>query len=448
MSAIKLARQWFAAPQLSSLATSSMSIFRIGDPRKIATYGFVMAARGAYVLFRLITVLGVPYVLGPAALGQFGTFSGLVAVLPTLVGLGVPQHIIRRLAGSHHRPSFSVLVLHSIIGFVTASLACVVWIGIYPDVDLLTGLLVAFVAGVEVIRATVYSLAIARSSIIRANAAYVLSGSGPSLVILAGFVLFKDQISLATLMGAWLVTNIASTAVAMTVARPDLAGYLTRARDLPAWRRRYGIAVFVSRDIYLNQIVDVARVYCDRLIVPLLVGFYWAGIYNFFALAANVTVMICNATFGQTDLPQLMKASASQSWTEFRQVVRAGLKYNIVLPILMMLPLFFLRPLAAFVMKTTIDAPFYYALTAAATLVAVSGSVADYLWYAVYAAHGESKLARTAIVTVPLGIALVAAGTVFFGLVGALLAVALTSGVVSWLRWRTLEAHVRSKTIK
>jgi hypothetical protein len=243
-------------------------------------------------------------------------------------------------------------------------------------------------------------------------------------------------------MGFWVVTNTASLLIALTVARPDLSTLLARATAWPAISRRYRAAIGGARNIFFNQIVDVGRVYCDRLIIPLLVGFYWAGIYNFFALGANVAIMICSATFGQTDLPQLIRASEARSWGEFRRILVAGVRNSILLPVVIMLPLFFLEVVAATVLKTPIDRTLYFSLTTAALFVAVSGSLADYLWCAVYAAHCEARLGVRALVTVPLGVVLVAAGTAVFGLVGALIAVALTSCAVTWLRWRALHAHI------
>jgi hypothetical protein len=117
------------------------------------------------------------------------------------------------------------------------------------------------------------------------------------------------------------------------------------------------------------------------------------------------------------------------------------------LPIIIMAPLFALKPLAELVMKTAIDAGLYYPLTLCATLVAICGSLADYLWYAVYAAHGERELAKTAFMTVPFGLAVVTLGSWSFGLIGASLAVALTSGVVSWIRWRRLRGHLKGKSM-
>ncbi len=420
-----------------------MGILGIKLPRNLATYAFVLGARGTYVLMRLAVVLGLPFVLGPAALGQFGTFSALVATLPMLIGLGVSQHVIRRLAATTHVSSFRILTFHTIVGCIAAMIITAIWIRIYPDVDRLTGTLVAVVAGIEVIRAAAYSLSIARSSIIRANIAYVLSVTGPSLAVVVGFLFFQSKISLAIVIAFWIVTNIASTAIALTVITKDFRHAPQSTLRWPALRRRYASAVAASRNIYLNQIVDVARVYCDRIVVPLFAGFYLAGIYNFFALGANMAVMICNATFGQTDLPQMMKASASRSWAEFDRIVATGLKRTFVLPVIIMAPLFALRPLAELVMKTTIDASLYYPLTCCATLVAIFGSTADYLWYAVYAARGERELAKTAFMTVPFGLAVVALGTWGFGLIGASLAVALTSAVVSWLRWRRLRDHLK-----
>lgn len=420
-----------------------MGFSRIRLPANLATYAFVLGARGIYVLMRLVIVLGLPFVLGPAALGQFGTFSALVAILPMIVGLGVPQHVIRRLATTTHASSFRTLALHIVIGAGLAMLITAAWLRIYPDVSALTGLLVAIVAGIEVVRAAAYSLAIARSSIIRANIAYLLSVTGPSLAVLVGFLFFRDRIDLAIVIAFWIVTNLASTAVAFTVITKDFRKAPKAATRWPALRRRYAAAVAASRNIYLNQIVDVARVYCDRLVVPLFAGFYLAGIYNFFALGANMAVMICNATFGQTDLPRLMKATASRDWTAFDGIVATGLKRTFIFPIVIMAPLFALRPVAELVLKTPIEASLYYPLTFCVVLVAVAGSLADYLWYAVYAARGERQLAKTAFMTVPFGLIVVALGTWAFGLIGASLAVALTSGVVSWLRWRRLSDHLR-----
>ncbi|MGE3871870.1 MAG: hypothetical protein AB7F74_02825 [Parvibaculaceae bacterium] len=422
-----------------------MGMFRIRLPDKFATYAFVLAARGAYVLMRLAVVLGLPFVLGPAALGQFGVFSGMVAILPMLVGLGVSQHLNRRLATTTHGPSLQILVLHSLAGVVAAMLISAVWIRVYPDIDGLTGLLVTVVAGIEVVRAAAYTISIARASIIRANISYVLSVTGPSLAIIAGFLFFHSRISLATIIAFWIATNIVSTAIALSVIVRD---FRKKQRAKVRWdslKRRYVSTVVTSRNIYLNQIVDAARVYCDRLLVPIFAGFYLAGIYNFFMLGASMTMMICNATFGQTDLPHMMKASAGQAWTEFDRIVIVGIKRTFILPVIIMAPLFALKPLAEFVMRTTIEASLYYPLTFCATLVAVSGSVADYLWYAVYAAHGERELAKTALLTVPLAIAAVTLGTWAFGLIGASLGVTLTSAVVSWLRWQRLRDHLRSK---
>jgi O-antigen/teichoic acid export membrane protein len=422
-----------------------MGMFRIRLPAKIATYAFILAARGIYVLMRLLVVLGLPFVLGPAALGQFGTFSALVATLPMIIGLGLSEHVVRRLATTTHGPSFRILILHTMAGCILAMLVSIIWIRIYPDVDSLTGLLVAVVAGIEVIRSAAYSLSIARSSIIRANIAYVLSVTGPSLAVAAGFLFFHNRISLATVVAFWIGTNIVSTAVALTVITRDFRRAPRTRMTWQTLRRRYAGAIASSRNIYLNQIVDVARVYCDRILVPLFAGFYHAGIYNFFALGSSMTVMICNATFGQTDLPQMMRASTNQAWAELERIVRAGLKRTFILPVIIMAPLFALKPLAEFVMKTTIEASLYYPLTVCATLVAVAGSTADYLWYAVYAAHGERELAKTALLTVPLTIVAVAFGTWSFGLIGASLGVALTSAVVSWLRWRRFRDHLKSK---
>ena len=422
-----------------------MGMSRIRLPAKLATYAFILAARGTYVLMRLAVVLGLPFVLGPAALGQFGTFSALVATLPMIIGLGLAEHVVRRLATTTHGPSFQILVFHTMAGCVLAMLISLIWIRIYPDVNALTGLLVAVVAGIEVIRSAAYVLSIARASIIRANIAYVLSVTGPSLAVVAGFLFFHNKINIATVIAFWIATNIASTAVALTVITRD---FRRAPRTRATWKalgRRYAGAITTSRNIYLNQIVDVARVYCDRMLVPLFAGFYLAGIYNFFALASSMTVMICNATFGQTDLPHMMKASADQAWTELERIVAAGVKRTFILPVIIMAPLFALRPLAELVMKTTIDASLYYPLTVCATLVAVAGSAADYLWYAVYAAHGERELAKTAILTVPLTIVAVAFGAWAFGLIGASLGVALTSAVVAWLRWRRFHDHLKSK---
>jgi O-antigen/teichoic acid export membrane protein len=424
-----------------------MGMFRIRLPAKFATYAFVLGARGTYVLMRLAVVLGLPFVLGPAALGQFGTFSALVAILPMLVGLGVAQHLNRRLATTTHGPSFRILIWHTIAGSLAAMLVAAAWIRVYPDIDGPTGLLVVIVAGVEVFRVAAYSLSIARASIIRANISYVLSVTGPSLAIVAAFLFLHDRISLATIIACWIVTNIASTAIAFSVIVRD---FRTARQARVKWepiKRRYAGAVVASLNIYLNQIVDAARVYCDRIVVPIFAGFYLAGIYNFFALGANMTVMICNATFGQTDLPQMIKASAKQDWVEFDRIVTAGLKRTLILPVIIMAPLFALKPLAELVMKTEIDASLYYPLTLCATLVAICGSFADYLWYAVYAAHGERELAKTAFMTVPFGLAVVTLSTWSFGLIGASLAVAFTSGIVSWLRWRRLRDHLKGKTM-
>lgn len=422
-----------------------MGMFRIRLPPKFATYAFVLAARGAYVLMRLAVVLGLPFVLGPAALGQFGVFSGMVAILPMLVGLGVSQHLNRRLATTTHGASLQILVLHTLAGAVAAMLIAAVWIRVYPDIDVLTGLLVTVVAGIEVVRAAAYTISIARASIVRANISYVLSVTGPSLAIVAGLLFFHSRLNLATIIAFWIATNIVSTAIALTVVVRDLQKNRRAKVRWESLRRRYVSTVITSRNIYLNQIVDAARVYCDRLLVPIFAGFYLAGIYNFFMLGASMTMMICNATFGQTDLPQMMKASANQAWAEFHRIIIVGLKRTFILPIIIMAPLFALRPLAEFVMKTTIEASLYYPLTVCATLVAVSGSIADYLWYAVYATHGERELAKTALLTVPLAIVAVALGAWAFGLIGASLGVALTSSVVSWLRWQRLRDLLRSK---
>ncbi|CAN5137894.1 hypothetical protein BH10PSE7_BH10PSE7_40340 [soil metagenome] len=413
---------------------------------RIATYAFVLSTRAAYVFVRLVIVLGLPYVLGAAALGMFATITAMIAVLPVLVGLGVPGHLHRRLGVSLHLPSFRAWLFQTFAGGIAAAILAYAWICVYPDFNRTIGLTVAVVAAVEVIKAGVYQLCVARSVVVRSNVAYVLSGAGPSLVVLAS-LLSGTHLSLSVLVIAWLVTNILATVIGATVIIPDVGKLRRAAFDWRNLSRRYGASVRSSQNIYLNQVVDVVRVYCDRMIVPLVAGFHMAGIYGFFSLAASMAVMMTNATLGQTDLPHLLKAASERSWPEFERLLTEGLKRTCILPVIIMCPLFVLRPLAEIVLKTPIEGPLFFALSIMVTLVAICGSLADYLWYAVYAAHGERKLAKTAIGTIPFTLLSVAIGSLAGGIVGAAFAVALSSAVVAWLRYANLRDLLLSQKL-
>ena len=88
---------------------------------RLTTYAVLLATRGAYILSRLVVALALPLVLSVEALGKFGVFSALIAGLPVVVALGLPEHATRRLNRGLNRPFFRAFVLQTVLGLMSAN---------------------------------------------------------------------------------------------------------------------------------------------------------------------------------------------------------------------------------------------------------------------------------------------------------------------------------------
>jgi hypothetical protein len=108
----------------------------------------------------------------------------------------------------------------------------------------------------------------------------------------------------------------------------------------------------------------------------------------------------------------------------------------------MIAPLLFLRPVLNVLLKLDLNPALYYVLCTSCTMAAMLAAVADYLWYAIYAARAERGLSRYAIPTIVLSLILVVSGAGMFGLVGASLGVLATNACVALFRARVLASHL------
>ena len=204
-------------------------------------------------------------------------------------------------------------------------------------------------------------------------------------------------------------------AVALPGSRRDLThlfgGRATRVGLLLARQTRILVGL---RHIYINQIIDLARTYLDRMVLPLMAGFHLAGIYNVFALAASVAVMVPNALCGQVDLPRLVE-TAREDRAAYLPTVTAGIVRAAGIAGLMIAPLFLMKPAVDTILTLSLDPGLYYVLCGGSMVSAMLAAVADYYWYAIYAARAERGLSRYAIPTIVLSVVLLVGGIATFG---------------------------------
>lgn len=409
---------------------------------RLTTYAVLLATRGAYILSRLVVALALPLVLSVEALGKFGVFSALIAGLPVVVALGLPEHATRRLNRGLNRPFFRAFVLQTVLGFFAALAVTALWLAVYPDIDRRTIVVVAGIVALTHLRGSLAMVLLGRGAVVRSNLTFAISTSGPFFAIVAALVLPRGAVDLTIVCLAWLVTCLFGVALALPGSWHDLVD-LSRAR-LGRWGllfKRQARIVVGLRHIYVNQIIDLARTYLDRMVLPLMAGFYLAGIYNVFALATSVAVMVPNALCGQVDLPRLVETARGDQ-TAYRRILAAGTIRAAAIAALMIAPLFLMKPVIDAILRLNLDPGLYYALCAGSTLGAMLASVADYLWYAIYAARAERGLSRYALPTIVLSVILLVGGIAAFGVVGASLAVVATNACVVLFRARALAGHL------
>ena len=409
---------------------------------QLITYGVLLATRGAYIGSRLVVALALPLVLSVEALGKFGLFSSLAAALPVVIAFGLPEHATRRLNRGLNRPVFRAFVVQTVLGLVGAFAISALWLAIYPDMDYRTILIVAGVVALTSLRGNLAMVLLGRGAVVRSNITFAVATSGPFFAILAALVLPRGTIDLTTVCLAWLVTCVIGVALALPGSWHDLhdlaRGRAVRARLMLSRQIRIIVGL---RHIYINQIVDLARTYLDRLILPLMLGFHLAGIYNVFALATSVATMVPNALCGQVDLSRLV-AAARDDKAAYRHILTGGIVRAALIAALMIAPLFFMKPAVDAVLKLELDPRLYYVLCAGAMLNAMFAAVADYFWYAIYAARAERRLAPYIIPTIVLSVVLIVGGSAAFGLVGASLAVVAANACVVLFRARVLWAYL------
>lgn len=413
---------------------------------QLATYAVLLATRGAYIASRLVVALALPLVLSVEALGKFGLFSSLAAALPVVIALGLPEHATRRLNRGLNRPVFRAFFLQTVLGFGGAFAVTVLWLAVYPDIDHRMALIVAGVVALTFLRGNLAMVLLGRGAVVRSNLSFAVATSGPFFAIAAALVLPRGTIDLATVCFAWLVTCVMGLAITVPGSWQDMRdlvnGRSVRARLLLSRQARIIVGL---RHIYINQIVDLARTYLDRLVLPLMLGFHLAGIYNVFALATSVATMVPNALCGQVDLSRLV-AAARDDKAAYRRIVVSGIGRAAVIAALMIAPLFLMKPAVDAILKLELDSRVYYLLCAGATLNAMLAAVADYFWYAIYAARTERRLAPYVIPTLLLPVLLIVGGSAAFGLVGASLAVVAANACVVLFRARVLWAHLGRPT--
>jgi O-antigen/teichoic acid export membrane protein len=412
------------------------------DRAQLMTYAVLLATRGAYILSRLLVALALPLILSVEALGKFGLFSSLAAALPVVIALGLPEHATRRLNRGLNRPVFRAFAVQTVLGFAGAFAVTALWLAVYPDIDRRMIAIVAGIVALTYLRGNLAMVLLGRGAVIRSNITFAVATSGPFFAILAALVLPRGAVDLTTVCLAWLLTCIIGAAVALPGSWHDLrdliGGRAVRTRLLLSRQARIIVGL---RHIYVNQIADLTRTYLDRLVLPLVAGFHIAGIYNVFALATSVAVMVPNALCGQVDLPRLVQ-TARDDKAVYRRIVTAGIIRAAVVAALMIAPLFLMKPAVDTILGLALDPGLFYALCAGAMLSAMLAAVADYLWYAIYAARAERGLSRYIIPTILLSVVLIVGGSGAFGLVGASLAVVAANACVVLFRVRALAAYL------
>jgi O-antigen/teichoic acid export membrane protein len=409
---------------------------------QLITYGVLLATRGAYIGSRLVVALALPLVLSVEALGKFGLFSSLAAAIPIVIAFGLPEHASRRLNRGMNRPVFRAFVLQTALGFAGAFALSILWLAVYPDIDHHLIAIMAGVVALTFLRGNLGMILLGRGAVVRSNLAFAMATSGPFFAIIGVLVLPKGAVDITLICLAWLVTSIVGVAINLPGSSKDLndlfRGRWVRVRLLLIRQARIIIGL---RHIYINQIIDLARTYLDRMVLPLLVGFHLAGIYNVFALATSVAVMVPNALCGQVDLPRLVQ-TARDDKERYGPLVIAGVVRAAIIAALIIAPLFFLKPAVDTILKIELDASLYYVLCSGCMLSAMLASIAEYLWHATYAARAEHRLSRYVIPTIILSVGLIAGGSAAFGLVGASLAVVAINACVVLFRARALRTHI------
>jgi len=420
----------------------ALRVPKLSNHGRLVTYAALLGTRGAYILSRLLVALALPLVLNVEALGRFGVFSGLVAALPVVVAFGLPEHATRRLNRGLNRPIFRALVVQTVLGFFASFAISVLWLAVYPDIDQRMSVIVAGIVALTFLRGNLGMVLIGRGAVIRSNLTFALATSGPFFAIVAALILPRGSVDLTIVCLAWLVTCIIGIAIALPGSWRDLVDLSnSRFGRLPLLLVRQVRIIVGLRHLYINQIIDLARTYIDRMVLPLMAGFYLAGIYNVFALATSVAVMVPNALCGQVDLSRLVETARADQ-TAYRRIVAAGIVRAAVIAALMTAPLFLMKPAVDAILKLDLDPALYYVLCAGSMLSAMLAAVADYFWYAIYAARAERGLSRYAIPAILLSVSLLVGGIATFGLIGASLAVVITHACVVLFRGRVLAAHL------
>jgi O-antigen/teichoic acid export membrane protein len=422
-----------------------MKAFRIPnlpDRARLMTYAALLAMRGGYILSRLLVTLALPLILSVEALGKFGVFSGLVAAVPIVVAFGLPEHAARRLNRGPNRPVFRALVMQTSLGLLAAFAVSALWLHVYPDLDNRTIAMVAGITALTLLRTTLGMVLLGRGAVVRANLAFALATSGPFFAVVAALILPKGAVDLTTVCLLWLLTSLAAVSISLPAFFRDLSdlrtGHMVR---LPLLLVRQFRILIGLRHLHVNQIIDLTRTYLDRIILPLIAGFHLAGIYNVFALATSVAVMVPNSLCGHVDLPRLVM-TARNDVAGFKRIVMGGVALAAGIAGLMIAPLFFMEHIVEAVLAVDLDSRLYRTLCVTSMLGAMFAAVAEYLWHATYAARAERQLSRYIVPTIVLSVIFIAGGTAGFGLIGASLAVAVTNACVALLRARALAAHL------
>jgi hypothetical protein len=424
----------------------SLSTLLVMDKAWLSRFIAVMGSRVGYVLTRLIVVLGLPYLLGAEALGKFGLFSALATVWPVLMGMGMPEHSVRRLGIGSNTPIFRVLVRQTFLSMVLGGGATYLYLTLYDGVSTGLCLMVALLVVVEVFHSNLHVLALGRGATVRANITFLLGTLGPVFCLLWGAFSPLNLVTLDWIVLSWLGSNALAALFLLPVVYPDFkvmrdngAGYGSYTSRL----KRHMRILYGLRHVYLMQIVNVLNTYIDRMLVPLLIDFRAAGIYNFFALAMSVAVMFPQAAIAQADLQRLVSLHKEQDMKGYTQTLKVGVMRSMALAALLMLPLLGLHSVAEVILKIDMPLETYFALSGLFLLSSVFAAGSVYLWNAIYIAREEHHTVFMNLLTPPFIIALFVMGATFLGLVGAAAAMLAINVFIFVTRLRVVRGFLR-----
>lgn len=375
-----------------------------------------MGLRGIGLVGRFVLSFYLIKFLPLEVTGQFGLVTGVVGVLPAVLGLGINFYMLREIISIDIREALlrvrDKLIMMSFLATIIF-LCSLVYNLIHPINIIKNIYLVGAVVILEILAFDIHYVLISLRKPLLANFLLVVRSSAWVFPFIALTYFCPQYRNLETLLAFWLGSLVSAyTLLWMMTRQWPWGDMLGRGVDFKWLLGTVKVAVL----IYLSDIGIVAFSFFDRFFVAARLGLESTAVYTFYWTMANALLVLMTAAVTQVSLPALVDAfnTGEENWKKRISVMlcKAAIG-SVVVAAAMYAGVSFLLPYLG--NANLSHYPLIFPLMLAAIAIRI---VADMVNYGLYSRNRDKTLALINIAGIGVNVSLTVVMVSLFGLIG------------------------------